>query len=134
MAAGVRRSVKLPWTKEEKEEMGPWLSKPFSGTLRLTDTPEPYTWNGYICREGWFFKCGAYRHAKWATDHGLIEGSLDDWGWIKVWNFLGHRKNIDWNTDIELTRQQIDTVLMWCMHKNIPLKDALGWRFEFFDK
>jgi len=101
--------------------------------IKIKDTSYPYTQNGFISPEGWFFECGAYAHATWCSNLGLSSTYLEENGWLFVWNYSSmfnkpgdYTEYIRWKFENKLTEEQKTVILKWCEAQNCSLERALG--------
>lgn len=129
------------YLKEPSEELRPWMCTPFKTKLKLKDTPYPYTTDGMISPEGYFFSVPPGGHDHWAYHTiGLTSNDLAKSGWVIVWSYESmFFKRGDtptpyfrFESEIRLTSDQKARMVSWCEGQKKTLKRALGYRYDSF--
>jgi hypothetical protein len=120
------------------EDERPWVGN-FTGKLKLRDTPFPYTTDGYISPQGYFFSVPPMNHSGWCSQYGLSALLLERLGWVAVWSyksFLIKDKKFHtlfrWDHQKRLSEDQKAKMISWCEGQGKTLQEALGWQWEDF--
>jgi len=102
--------------------------------VRRATTKSPYSSDGLISPEGWYFKVRQGAHAWWIRRIGVNEAYLEKLGWVFVWSFesmfykTGQRPTpyFRWSSDHKLTEAQKSMMADWCIARKVTMERACG--------
>lgn len=79
--------------------------------------------NGWLDRDGKFYRCTGWQHIQLASDLGYKEGELEELGWIKIADekvFPGYSSKQ--NKIVRPSQKQIDVLWDWFVKRNMGKK------------
>jgi hypothetical protein len=122
--------------KKPSEELRPWMLG-FKPTVKIYDRPYPYSTDGYISKEGWFFQCDPGGHSSWCSILGVSPMYLESLGWVAVWSYTSifdakyktKTPKFRFSSEVKLTKAQKNTMLSWCATYKISIEDACVYSY-----